>query len=215
MYLQLAGLEPLDTAENPLAPGATPYKYKNYYLGQGQDIILPDALFPPNVEGYAKALKSVADLYDKFGKGKKTPAEKVKTPGMSVLSFAALKVIATAVYQGVQALSVVFRGQVTTAARQRITELYNGNNFNVQNLNKLTARQISDAITQIDSQINMTPRTQFGRQMALARFRLVYQQRFDQVSGGGGFLTTLPGWVLPAALGLGAVLILRGRKWIR
>jgi hypothetical protein len=212
MYLQLAGLEPLDTAENPLAPGATPYKYKNYYLGQGQDIILPDALFPPNVEGYAKALKSVADLYDKFGKGKKTPAEKVKTPGMSVLSFAALKVIATAVYQGVQALSVVFRGQVTTAARQRITELYNGNNFNVQNLNRMTARQLSDAITQIDNQINMTPRTQFGRQMALARFRLVYQQRFDQVSGGGGFLTSLPGWVLPAALGLGAVLLLRGRK---
>jgi len=212
MYLQLAGLEPLDTAENPLAPGAATYKYKNYYLGQSQDIILPDALFPPNVEGYAAALKSVADLYDKFGKGKKTPAEKVKTPGMSVLSFAALKVIATAVYQGVQALSVVFRGQVNTAARQRITELYNGNNFNVQNLNKLNARQISDAITQIDSQINMTPRTQFGRQMALARFRLVYQQRFDQVSGGGGFLTTLPGWVLPAALGLGAVLILRGRK---
>ena len=212
MYLQLAGLEPLDTAENPLAPGATPYKYKNYYLGQSQDIILPDALFPPNVEGYAAALKSVADLYDKFGKGKKTPAEKVKTPGMSVLSFAALKVIATAVYQGVQALSTVFRGQVTTAARQRITELYNGNNFNVQNLNRMTARQISDAITQIDSQINMTPRTQFGRQMALARFRLVYQQRFDQVSGGGGFLTALPGWVLPAALGLGAVLILRGRK---
>ena len=212
MYLQLAGLEPLNTAENPLAPGATPYKYKDYYLGQGQDIILPDALFPPNVEGYAKALKSVADLYDKFGKGKKTPAEKVKTPGMSVLSFAALKVIATAVYQGVQALSVVFRGQVTTAARQRITELYNGNNFNVQNLNRMTARQLSDAITQIDSQINMTPRTQFGRQMALARFRLVYQQRFDQVSGGGGFLTALPGWVLPAALGLGAVLLLRGRK---
>jgi hypothetical protein len=25
----------------------------------------------------------------------------------------------------------------------------------------------------------------------------------------------LPGWVLPAALGLGAVLILRGRKWTR
>jgi hypothetical protein len=213
MYLQLAGLEPLDTAENPLAPGATPYKYKNYYLGQGEDIILPDALFPPNVEGYAKALKSVADLYGKFeNRTKKSPAEKVKTEGMSVLSFAALKVIVSFVYQAVQALSVVFRGQVVTAARQRITELYNGNNFNVQNLNKLTARQISDQITAIDSQINMTPRTQFGRQMALARFRLVYQQRFDQVSGGGGFLTSLPGWVLPAALGLGAVLILRGRK---
>jgi hypothetical protein len=211
MYLQLAGLEPLDTAENPLAPGATPYKYKNYYLGQGQDIILPDALFPPNVEGYAAALKSVADLYGKFSKGKKTPAAVVKIPGMGVEP-ATLMLIAKGIYAGVQALSTVFRGQVTTAARQRITELYNGNNFNVQNLNRMTARQLSDAITQIDSQINMTPRTQFGRQMALARFRLVYQQRFDQVSGGGGFLTALPGWVLPAALGLGAVLFLRGRK---
>jgi hypothetical protein len=211
MYLQLAGLEPLDTAENPLAPGATPYKYKNYYLGQGQDIILPDALFPPNVEGYAAALKSVADLYGKFSKGKKTPAAVVKIPGMGVEP-ATLMLIAKGIYAGVQALSTVFRGQVTTAARQRITELYNGNNFNVQNLNRMTARQLSDAITQIDNQINMTPRTQFGRQMALARFRLVYQQRFDQVSGGGGFLTTLPGWVLPAALGLGAVILLRGRK---
>ena len=211
MYLQLAGPSPLDTAENPLAPGAPTYKYKDFYLGQGQDIILPDALFPPNVEGYAAALKSVADLYGKFGKGKKTPAAVVKTPGMGV-DPATLMLIAKGIYAGVQALSTVFRGQVTTAARQRITELYNGNNFNVQNLNRMTARQISDAITQIDSQINMTPRTQFGRQMALARFRLVYQQRFDQVSGGGGFLTALPGWVLPAALGLGAVILLRGRK---
>ena len=118
MYLQLAGLEPLNTAENPLAPGATPYKYKNYYLGQGQDIILPDALFPPNVEGYAAALKSVADLYGKFSKGKKTPAAVVKTPGMSVIDPASLLLIAKAVYAGVQALSTVFRGQVATAARQ-------------------------------------------------------------------------------------------------
>jgi len=212
MYLQLAGLEPLDTALDPLAPGAPTYKYKNFYLGQSQDIILPDALFPANVEGYAKALKDLGDLYGKYSKGKKTPADVVKTPGMSVIDPASLYLIAQGIYAGVQALSTVFRGQVTTAARQRITELYNGNNFNVQNLNRMTARQISDQITAIDSQINMTPRTQFGRQMALARFRLVYQQRFDQVSGGGGFLTALPAWVLPAALGLGAVLILRGRK---
>ena len=212
MYLQLAGLEPLDTAENPLAPGATPYKYKNYYLGQGQDIILPDALFPPNVEGYAGALKKLEGLYKSFADRKKqTPAAKVNTPGMG-FDPATLYAAAKGIYAAVQALSVVFRGQVATAARQRITELYNGNNFNVQNLNKLTARQISDQITAIDSQVNTTPKTQFGRQMALARFRLVYQQRFDQVSGGGGFLTALPGWVLPAALGLGVVLLLRGRK---
>jgi len=211
MYLQLAGLEPLDTALNPLAPGAPTYKYDQMYLGQSQDIILPDALFPANVEGYANALKTLTSLYDKYAKGALTPADKVKNKGLSVIDPATLKLIATVVYQGVQALSVVFRGQVVTAARQRITELYNGNNFNVQNLNKLTGRQISDQITAIDSQINMTPRTQFGRQMALARFRLIYQQRFDQVAGGGG-IGNLPGWVLPAALGLGAFLLLRGRK---
>jgi hypothetical protein len=211
MYLQLAGPSPLDTALDPLAPGAPTYKYDQMYLGQSQIIILPDALFPANVEGYAKALKDLGDLYGKYTKGKKTPADVVKTPGMSVIDPATLLLIAKGIYAGVQALSTVFRGQVTTAARQRITELYNGNNFNVQNLNRMTARQISDQITAIDSQINMTPRTQFGRQMALARFRLVYQQRFDQVSGGGGF-GNLPGWVLPAALGLGAVLLLRGRK---
>jgi hypothetical protein len=212
MYLQLAGLEPLDTALNPLAPGAPTYKYDQMYLGQSQDIILPDALFPANVEGYAKALKDLEGLYKSYADRKKeTPAEKVKTQGLAVVDPASLYLIAQGVIAGVQALSTVFRGQVVTAARQRITELYNGNNFNVQNLNKLTGRQISDQITAIDSQINMTPRTQFGRQMALARFRLVYQQRFDQVGGGGGF-GNLPAWVLPAALGLGALLLLRGRK---
>ena len=212
MYLQLAGLEPLNTALNPLAPGAPTYKYDQMYLGQSQDIILPDALFPANVEGYAGALKKLEVLYKSFADRKKqTPAAKVNTQGMG-FDPATLMLIAKGIYAAVQALSVVFRGQVATAARQRITELYNGNNFNVQNLNKLTARQISDQITAIDSAINTTPKTQFGRQMALARFRLVYQQRFDQVSGGGGFLTSLPGWVLPAALGLGALLILKGRK---
>ena len=211
MYLQLAGLEPLDTALNPLAPGAPTYKYDQMYLGQSQDIILPDALFPANVEGYAGALKKLEGLYKSFADRKKqTPAEKVKTQGMG-FDPATLYAVAKGIYAAVQALSVVFRGQVATAARQRITELYNGNNFNVQNLNKLTARQISDQITAIDSQINTTPKTQFGRQMALARFRLVYQQRFDQVGGGGGF-GNIPAWVLPAALGLGAFLLLRGRK---
>ena len=206
MYLQLAGLEPLDTAENPLAPGAKPYKYKNYYLGQGQDIILPDALFPPNVEGYAKALKDLESLYNKYNKGIK---KKITDKGMSAISFAIIMGTLQAIGAGLQALSTVARSAQINLARQRITELYNNNTFNVQNLNRLTPTQLSNAMTQIDEQINMTPRTQFGRQMALARFRLVYQQRFDQVGGGIG---NLPAWVLPAALGLGAFLLLRGRK---
>jgi len=208
MYLQLAGLEPLDTAENPLAPGAATYKYKNYYLGQGQDIILPDALFPPNVEGYAKALKDLESLYNKYNKGIK---KKITDKGMSAISFAIIMGTLQAISAGLQALSTVARSAQINLARQRITELYNNNTFNVQNLNRLTPTQLSNAMTQIDEQINMTPRTQFGSQMALARFRLVYQQRFDQVSGGGG-IGNLPAWVLPAALGLGALLLLRGRK---
>ena len=207
MYLQLAGLEPLDTAENPLAPGAPTYKYKDFYLGQGQDIILPDALFPANVEGYAKALKDLESLYNKYNKGIK---KKITDKGMGAISFAVIMGTLQAIGAGFQALSTVARSAQINLARQRITELYNNNTFNVQNLNRLTPTQLSNAMTQIDEQINMTPRTQFGRQMALARFRLVYQQRFDQVGGGG--IGNLPGWVLPAALGLGALLLLRGRK---
>lgn len=212
MYLQLAGPSPLDTAENPLAPGAKPYSYDAMYLGQSQDIILPDALFPANVEGYANALKSLVALYEKFSKGKKTPAEVVAAPGMSEpVTIAAAIATAKLVAAALSALSVVVRGAQATAARNSITQLYNNNEYNVQNLNRLNARQVADQITRIDNAITLTPLTSFGKKMALSRFRLIYQQRFDQVSGGGGF-GNLPGWVLPAALGLGALLILRGRK---
>jgi hypothetical protein len=211
MYLQLAGPSPLDTAENPLAPGAKPYSYDAMYLGQSQDIILPDALFPANVEGYANALKSLVALYEKFGKGKKTPAEVVAAPGMSEPTIAAAIATAKLVAAGLGALGTALRGVQTTAARNRITQMFNNNEYNVQNLNRLNARQVAEQITRIDNAIALTPRTSFGQKMALARFRLIYQQRFDRVSGGGGF-GNLPGWVLPAALGLGALLFLRGRK---
>jgi hypothetical protein len=212
MYLQLAGPSPLDTAENPLAPGAPTYKYDAMYLGQSEDIILPDALFPANVEGYANALKSLVALYEKFGKGKKTPAEVVAAPGMSEpVTIAAAIATAKLVAAGLGALGVALRGVQATAARNRITQLYNNNEYNVQNLNRMTARQVAEQITRIDNAITLTPRTSFGQKMALSRFRLIYQQRFDRVSGGGGF-GNLPGWVLPAALGLGALLFLRGRK---
>jgi hypothetical protein len=212
MYLQLAGPSPLDTAENPLAPGAKPYNYDAMYLGQSQDIILPDALFPANVEGYANALKSLVALYEKFGKGKKTPAEVVAAPGMSEpVTIAAAIATAKLVAAGLGALGTALRGVQTTAARNRITQMFNNNEYNVQNLNRMTARQVAEQITRIDNAITLTPRTSFGQKMALARFRLIYQQRFDRVSGGGGF-GNLPGWVLPAALGLGALLFLRGRK---
>jgi hypothetical protein len=71
MYLQLAGPSPLNTAENPLAPGAPTYRYDQMYLGQSDAIILPDALFPANVEGYAKALKTLGALLKKIQDGQK------------------------------------------------------------------------------------------------------------------------------------------------
>jgi hypothetical protein len=209
MYLQLAGPSPLDTALDPLAPGAKPYGYDAMYLGQSEDIILPDALFPANVAGYANALKSLVGLYEKFGKGKKTPAEVVAAPGMSEpITIAAAIATAKVVAAGLGALSTVLQGVQATAARNRITQMFNNNEYNVQNLNRMNARQVAEQITRIDNAITLTPRTSFGQKMALARFRLVYQQRFDRVSGGGGF-GNLPGWVLPAALGLGALLFLR------
>ena len=210
MYLQLAGPSPLDTAENPLAPGAPTYKYDQMYLGQSQDIILPDALFPATVEGYAAALKNLEGLYKKYVGGALTPAQKVQTAGLGV-DPATLYATAQAVGAGLRALGTALRGVQVTAARNQITQLYNNNEYNVQNLNRMTARQVADQITRIDGAITLTPRTSFGKKMALSRFRLIYQQRFDRVSGGGGF-GNLPGWVLPAALGLGVVLLLRGRK---
>jgi hypothetical protein len=127
---------------------------------------------------------------------------------MAAIDPATLTLVVKGVSAAVSALSVVAQGVQATAANRRIQELYNANEFNVQNLNRMTARQLADAIAMIDAAINMTPRTQFGRQMALARFRLVYQQRFDRISGAGIF-GALPAWILPVGLGLLAFTFLR------
>jgi hypothetical protein len=208
MYLQLAGPQPLDTAENPLAPGARPYSYDAFYLGQdGAALALPDDLFAPSAGGYVEALKSLSALYGQFKSGfKKQPSEVLKTGQMAAIDPVTLQLIMKAVVAGASALSTVARGVQAQAANQRITELYNQNQFNVQNLNRMTAAQIADQIAQIDSMINMTPRVQFGRQMALARFRLVYQQQFDRRTRTG---LALPPWALYAGLGVAAYLLIR------
>jgi hypothetical protein len=213
MYLHLHdGPAPLNTAENPLAPGARPYGYEVGYPALGQsaeEIRLPEDLFSPTPKGYVQALKELASLYGKFKSGlKKTPSEAVQTGTMAAIDPATLTLVVKGVSAAVSALSVVAQGVQATAANRRIQELYNANEFNVQNLNRMTARQLADAIAMIDAAINMTPRTQFGRQMALARFRLVYQQRFDRISGAGIF-GALPAWILPVGLGLLAFTFLR------
>ena len=223
MYLQLAGLEPLDTAENPLAPGATPFKYKNYYLGQGEDIILPDALYKTSAGGFVDALNKLKKLYQDFQDGKKpTPAnvaaraataampsggvQRASTiqPMNGVTFAAAIGLLSQAIPYIVSILGSIS----ATLVNNSITNKYQQNAYNVQGLNTMNISQLNLQIQRLDMDIAATNRFNFIQLMALSQFRIVYQQRFDRISG-FGILSNLPGWVLPAALGLGAYLLLR------
>jgi len=209
MYLQLAGHTPLHNAENPLAPGAATYKYDQMYLGQGQAIILPDALFPPNVEGYAKALKTLEALYTKIqNRVKKDPGEEGQGGMSEPITIGAIMAFLKVAGPIIAALSVAARGALAGLARQRITELYNGNSYDVRNLNNMNAQTVGQKIAQIDRDLENTSKFSIGKSMALARFRLVYQQKFDNLTSSGGF----GGLLIPIALALGAYLIISRRK---
>ena len=223
MYLQLAGLEPLNTAENPLAPGATPYKYKNYYLGEGQDIILPDALYKTSPGGFVDALNKLKKLYQDFQDGKKpTPAvvaaraataqmpsggvQRASTiQPLSGVTFAAVIGLLT---QAIPYIVSILGSISATLVNNSITNKYQQNAYNVQGLNNMDIAQLNLQIQRLDMDIANVNRFNFIQLMALSQFRMVYQQRFDRISG-FGLLSNLPGWVLPAALGLGAYLLLR------
>ena len=223
MYLQLAGLEPLNTAENPLAPGATPYSYDKFYLGQGQDIILPDALYRTSPGGFVDALKKLKTLYQDFQDGKKpTPAnvaaraatasmprggvQRSSTlPGLNGVTFAAVIALLT---QAIPYVVSILGSFTATVVNNSITNKYQQNAYNVQNLNRMNVSELNLQIQSLDRDIAATNRFNFIQLMALSQFRIVYQQRFDRISG-YGLLSNLPGWVLPAALGVGAYLLLR------
>jgi len=224
MYLQLAGPQPLDTAENPLAPGAPTYAYDAVYLGSSQDIPLPDALYKTSPGGFVDALKSLKGLYQAFASGKKTEpavvaarqasAQKpttgvrrsspIKPMGDPLTLMAAFKLISAAI----PAIQAVLGTVSATLVNNKITNLFQQNAYNVQNLNRMNVRELSIQIQALDQAIATTPKLQFVQVMALSQLRLVYQQRFDMISG-AGFLTNLPGWVLPAGLGLAAYLLIR------
>jgi len=215
MYLQLAGPAPLDTAENPLAPGAKPYSYDAFYLGQtAAPIPLPDALYKPKVGNFVEGLKTLKKLYSDFATGRKKEPSKIARGTMAgdddngmdepFTIAAAIKFI-SAVLPAIQA---VIGGLSATLVNNNITGLYNQNAYNVQNLNRMTVRELSLQIQNLDNAIATTPRVNFVRAMALGQMRLIYQQRFDAISGTAA-LSALPGWVLPAALGLGAYLLIR------
>ncbi len=226
MYLQLAGPQPLDTAENPLAPGAPLEKYSAFYLGQSNDIPLPDALYKTSPGGFTDALKTLKQLYQDFASGKKPEPAKVaaraaslapKRPttgvqrqlrgmGDPITLAAAAKLLSAAI----PAIQAVLGTVSATLVNNRLTNLYQQNAYNVQNLNRMNVRELSLQIQQLDQAIATTPQINFVQVMALGQLRLVYQQRFDMISG-AGFLTNLPSWVLPAALGVGAYLLIRRR----
>ena len=226
MYLQLAGPQPLDTAENPLAPGAPLEKYSAFYLGQSNDIPLPDALYKTSPGGFTDALKTLKQLYQDFASGKKPEPAKVaaraaslapKRPttgvqrqlrgmGDPITLAAAAKLLSAAI----PAIQAVLGTVSATLVNNRLTNLYQQNAYNVQNLNRMNVRELSLQIQNLDQAIATTPRLNFVQVMALGQLRIVYQQRFDMISGAGA-LMNLPSWVLPAALGVGAYLLIRRR----
>jgi len=226
MYLQLAGPQPLDTAENPLAPGAPLEKYSAFYLGQSNDIPLPDALYKTTPGGFTDALKTLKQLYLDFSSGKKTEPAKVaaraaslapKRPttgvqrqlrgmGDPITLAAAAKLLSAAI----PAIQAVLGTISATLVNNKLTNLYQQNAYNVQNLNRMNVRELSLQIQNLDQAIATTPRLNFVQVMALGQLRLVYQQRFDMISG-AGLLMNLPRWVVPAALGVGAYLLIRRR----
>jgi hypothetical protein len=225
MYLQLAGPAPLDTAENPLAPGAKPYSYDAFYLGQtAAPIPLPDALYKPRVGNFVEGLKTLKKLYEDFASGRKaTPADVAARPSSAQMPSGGVQRASTIqpmsepitigaaiafISAILPAIQAVIGGLSATLVNNNITGLYNQNAYNVQNLNRMTVRELSLQIENLDNAIANTPRLNFVRAMALGQIRLIYQQRFDAISGTSA-LRALPGWVLPAALGVGAYLLIR------
>jgi len=222
MYLQLAGHTPLHNAENPLAPGAPTYKYDNFYLGQGQDIILPDALYKTSPGGFVDALKKLKKLYEDFQDGKKpTPAVVAARAATAAMPSggvqpaspiqpmngigATIALITAAIPYILSILGTIS----ATLVNNTITNKYNQNAYNVQALNNMSIADLNLQIQRLDMDIAASGGIfKIINLMALSQFRMVYQQRFDRISG-FGLLSNLPGWVLPAALGLGAYLLIR------
>jgi len=222
MYLQLAGHTPLHNAENPLAPGATPYSYDAMYLGQGQDIILPDALYKTSPGGFVDALKKLKKLYEDFQDGKKpTPAVVAARAATAAMPSggvqpaspiqpmngigATIALITAAIPYILSILGTIS----ATLVNNTITNKYNQNAYNVQALNNMSIADLNLQIQRLDMDIAASGGIfKIINLMALSQFRMVYQQRFDRISG-FGLLSNLPGWVLPAALGLGAYLLIR------
>jgi hypothetical protein len=213
MYLHLHdGPAPLNTAENPLAPGAKPYSYEVGYptLGQASptQIVLPNDLYQRNTEGYINALNQILAIYQQIKSGvKRDPAKDVGTTATGqpstlagfwagVLQFLpALVGAGAAVWQGISGANI----------NAQVSSLWASNAYNVQNLLNMNRAQVAENIQRIDLDLsNALSMNNRQRAAALGQFRLVYQRRYDELTRFGF------GGLLPIALvGLAALYFLR------
>lgn len=221
MYLELRGYDepsmaPLDTSENPLAPGPTPL-FMNVpatvgpFPNMAGDIVLPNALFLPTAQNFAQAIQQVVQLYRDFQSGRKSDPADVAvnyqpggSQGMAAVNWAAIIAVGTKllnlVMGAVQSLNAV---QINV----RIQGMWNVNAYNVQNLLTMNPVQIAAEIRNIDRDLEMAFANGDRKEAAaLSQFRLIYQQRFDQVGGG-----LLRNWLPLVAVGVAAWYFL-GRK---
>jgi len=214
MFLHLHdGPAPLNTAENPLAPGAKPYSYEVGYptLGQASptQIVLPNDLYQRNTEGYVQALNQILSIYQQIKSGiKRDPAKDVGTTATgqpttlagfwaSVLQYLPAVISAgAAIWTGISGASI----------NAQVSSLWASNAYNVQNLLNMTRGQVAENIQRIDLDLsNALSMNNRQRAAALGQFRLVYQRRYDELTRFGGF-----GGLLPIALvGLAALYFLR------
>ena len=214
MFLQLHdGPAPLNTAENPFAPGAKPYSYAVGYPALGQSvqtqIVLPNDLYRQTTQGYVQALNEVLAIYQQIKSGRKRdPAKDVGTTATgttttlagfwaSVLQFLpAIIGAGMAIWQGVSGASI----------NATVSSLWASNAYDVQGLLGMTRAQVAENIQRIDMDLaSALSQNNRQRAAALGQFRLVYQRRYDELSRFGGF-----GSLLPIALvGIAALYFLR------
>lgn len=212
MYLHLHdGPAPLNTAENPLAPGATPYSYEVGYPTLGQatqtQIVLPNDLYQQTTEGYVNALNQILAIYQQIKSGvKRDPAKDVGTTTTGQPT--TLAGFWAGVLQYLPALiaagAAVWQGVTSAGINAQVSSLWASNAYNVQNLLIMTRGQVAENIQRIDLDLsNALAQNNRQRAAALGQFRLVYQRRYDELGRLFG------GWLPIALVGVAALYFLR------
>ena len=212
MYLHLHdGPAPLNTVENPLAPGAKPYSYEVGYPTLGQatqtQIILPNDLYQQTTEGYVNALNQILAIYRQIKSGvKRDPAKDVGTTATgqptTLAGFWAgvLQYLPGLIAAG----AAVWQGVTSAGINAQVSSLWASNAYNVQNLLIMTRGQVAENIQRIDLDLsNALAQNNRQRAAALGQFRFVYQRRYDELGRIFG------GWLPIALVGVAALYFLR------